>query len=85
MPGTYTTDEEKTISSSTNKFHFPVARDGYRLMDEKVQSANVAFQIEKLIRMIGDAGLKVEKEIPGFWKVEKDGGNDFQDLLVLQR
>jgi SAM-dependent methyltransferase len=68
-----------------DRFKFPVDMGNYRLMNEKVKSANVAFQKDFLSRMIVKAQLTVEKEIEGFWKGEKTGNNDFQDIIVLKK
>ena len=54
-------------------------------MNEKVKSANVAYQKEFLNRMFTKAKLSIEKEVEGFWKGEQTGHNDFQDIIVLKK
>jgi len=68
-----------------DRFRFPVNKGNYRLMNEKVKSANVAYQHNFLQRMILSAGLKTEKIIDGYWKDEKKQNNDFQDIVVLEK
>ncbi|MCB9047991.1 MAG: class I SAM-dependent methyltransferase [Lewinellaceae bacterium] len=80
-------EEAARLSRSNPHFTFPHDRGHYRLMDEQVQSANVAFGEEYLRReMIAGAGLEVEQAHYGYWAGrEKAGCKDFQDVLVLKR
>jgi len=57
----------------------------YRLMNEKIKSANVAYLKNYLESIISKAGLVNEKEIQGFWRGDKTGHNDFQDIIVLKK
>ncbi len=68
-----------------DRFKFPVDMGNYRLMNEKVKSANVAYQKDFLNRMFTKAKLSIEKEVEGFWKGEQTGHNDFQDIIVLKK
>jgi len=68
-----------------DRFKFPVDMGNYRLMNEKVKSANVAYQRDFLRRMIVNSKLTIHKEIEGYWKGEKTGHNDFQDIIVLKK
>ncbi len=81
----YNEKTEKEISDK-NKFAFPVKKDGYRLMDEKVKSANVAISESKLEEMISNTNLSKINLIHGYWKSKKDNSSDqdFQDMLVLK-
>ena len=72
--------------SKQKQFNFPIQKEGYRLMDAKVKSANIAIEKAKLDQMISNSGLKKIKIIEGYWKdgLEKED-NDFQDILILGR
>lgn len=66
------------------QFNFPHDHGHYRLMSERVKSANVAFEEEYLKKMVKEAGLKMEKFFPGYWcGREKEACKDFQDIVVL--
>ncbi|WP_050019804.1 hypothetical protein [Chryseobacterium sp. P1-3] len=66
---------------------FPYQYDGYRLMDDKVTAANIAVSIPLLNQMAYDAGLKVTTIKEGFWRndVEKEGADEFQDIVVFNK
>lgn len=76
--------DERKISNE--KFTFPFEKEGYRLMDQKVQAANVALESTFLEKMISDAGLKISKKQNGFWTTGKRNAfGNFQDILILER
>lgn len=77
-------NDETTIYSSN--FAFPHDRGNYRLMDEKVKSANVAFNKDWLYKSINETGLRIEHELYGNW-CDRPGNLpvDFQDILILSR
>ena len=83
----YQSDNETTISDPKRKFGFPVKKDGYRLMSEKVKSANIAFHESVLKKMIGQSGLSLVQQVNGYWKnaVDKNEENSFQDIVVLKK
>lgn len=83
----YTTDIEESIANRNSSFSFPIKREGHRLMDEKVESANVAFPTEGLQSMVHSAGLRWEAKYDGYWKDQgfKRTGHDFQDIVVLSK
>ncbi|GAB1451446.1 class I SAM-dependent methyltransferase [Draconibacterium sp.] len=83
---TYTSKNEEYISNRSS-FNFPIKRNGYRLMSDKVKSANVAISIDNLNKMLSDTSLIQSKLIDGFWKLEerKDGNSEFQDILILRK
>lgn len=66
---------------------FPHQYDGYRLMDDKVTAANIAVSIPLLNQMAAEAGLKVTTVKGGFWRtdVEKEGADEFQDIVVFNK
>ena len=68
-------------------FKFPFKREGYRLLNENVEEANIAIDMENLELMIAKSGLKLERKIDGFWKdLTKDRTDiNFQDILILKK
>lgn len=79
--------ESEALSQANPVFNFPFGRGHYRLMDEDVQSANVAYE-EAYLRagMIEAAGLSVEQAHYGYWPGrDKEACRDFQDILLLRR
>ncbi len=75
------------LSAADPGFAFPHDRGHYRLMDDQVQAANVAFDEGYLHReMIEKAGLQVESTHYGYWPGrEKSACKDFQDILILRK
>jgi len=77
---------EQKMSVEKLSFEFPVARDRYRLMDPKVQSANVALHISLLKDLAAQSDLKVMQWIRGHWSDGKKlEDNDFQDIVVFKQ
>ena len=77
---------ENRISSKENTINFPYERENYRLMNEKVPSANIAFDQRYIHKMIKIAGLKLQNKIYGSWsKRTCEGLFDFQDILVFEK
>lgn len=71
--------------SECDGFKFKEARDGYRLMDAQVQSANIAFSRTMLDEMLAEAQLTFVKLGPGFWRPDvPKADQDFQDVVVVQ-
>jgi SAM-dependent methyltransferase len=67
-------------------FDFPYNYDHYRLMDDVVKSANVAFEEAHLRSMITENGLKVRDLYYGFWRgLPKSECHDFQDIVIVER
>lgn len=81
----YTSQNEEMIASN-NDFSFPVKHGNYRLMSNKVKSANIALKEELLDELIVKSKLKKVKTIEGFWKrnIVKNSSNDFQDIVILK-
>lgn len=77
-------DESKKEGGS---MHFPHTYDGYKLMDDKVTAANIAVSIRLLNEMAYAAGLEVTKIKEGFWRndVQKEGADEFQDIVVFKK
>lgn len=68
-------------------FQFPYAYDQYRLMDDKVKSANVAFDISYLRKIADDANLNWIATHKGYWNKQrsKEAAKDFQDIVILEK
>ncbi len=68
-------------------FKFPYEKQGYRLLNEKVEGANIALEFSFLEKMILDAGLEIELYVPGFWKnfsLDRKE-RDFQDSIIIRK
>ncbi|MDD4143625.1 MAG: hypothetical protein PHN68_03215, partial [Prolixibacteraceae bacterium] len=78
--------EEKYISES-NSFSFPFKKEGYRLMDQNVKSANVAFNEQHILNIIEDKGFKITNIVNGYWKNidNKNELTDFQDIIIMNK
>lgn len=72
---------------SKNKgFSFPYNKGNYRIMNEKVPSANIAFEEEYLKEMIAVSQLQLENKVYGTWSNRANKGlSDFQDILILEK
>lgn len=83
----YNSENEAFISANNGEFIFPFLKEGYRLMNEKVPSANIAFEENNLKKMIQISGLEIAQQIDGEWKGTKSDGKlrDFQDVFLLEK
>jgi SAM-dependent methyltransferase len=76
---------EETGRGSNTAFTFSHDKGEYLLMDEQVQSANVAFKEDYLNSLITEAGLQKKAFYPGYWSGrDKSSCKDFQDILILE-
>lgn len=67
-------------------FEFPFDYTHYRLMDDEVKSANVAFEEKHLREMVERHSLQVRHLCYGYWRgLSKSNCKDFQDILVLEK
>lgn len=77
-------EDSKKRMSANPAFSFPYDLGHYRLMDERVQSANVAFEEAYLHQQIQAAELTIKQTFYGYWcgraKVQH---KDFQDVMIL--
>lgn len=82
----YDDANEKNIST-TNKFKFPIKKNGYRLMNEEVKSGNIAIHKNKLKTMLNEEHLELVSVIDGFWKNKSKYAPDasYQDIVVFQK
>jgi len=85
---------DSQLKESNPKFNFKFRKKNYALMDEKVKSANVAFDKNHLFELCKNLGLHIEHYLPGDWrqdqhKRESSPSNktslDFQDILVFRK
>ncbi len=82
----YNKENESRVMARAG-FHFPVKREGYRLMDEQVKSANIALDEQLLAEFVAAAGLQQARLIQGYWMdpAMKTADNSFQDVVVLKK
>ena len=67
-------------------FSFQYDYGHYRLMDEAVQSANVAFEVNYLKEIAAKYGLKIVSINHGFWSgLPKEACLNFQDIVILEK
>lgn len=79
-------EDSKKRMTANPAFTFPYGRGHFRLMDERVQSANVAFEEAYLHQQIQAARLKVKQTFYGYWcgrtKAQQE---DFQAVIILAK
>lgn len=75
---------ENKIAKNNGTYIFPYKRENYRLMNEKVPSANIAFKETYLEEMAQVSHLKLENKIYGGWanRINNDLFG-FQDIVVF--
>ncbi len=82
----YDDEIESEISKENRSFRFPFNKENYRLMNEKVPSANIAFHETYLSQMIQRSKLTLKNKIYGSWANRGTGSLfDFQDILVFEK
>lgn len=82
----YDENTEKAIANNEG-FSFPHQfSEGYRLMNKKVESANIAVSIPLLQKMTENAGLEIENIQLGYWSgfVSKETAGHFQDIAIIK-
>lgn len=84
---TYNNRSEGLISDPSYYFNFKYKFENYRLMDKKVENANIAIEESFLIKIIKEIGFQNIKIEHGFWKDpnEKLYERNFQDIFVFQK
>jgi len=85
-----TDDSESPAATPGRTFSFPYDYGHYRLMDERVRSANVAYRkkyLQELVRRIGTSGgLRIRECRPGAWSGRPETETlDFQDVVILEK
>lgn len=80
-------DQETTarMKASQRKFNFTIEKTNYRLMSEKVKSANVALDKNFLRKAAALSGLEIIHTLEGYWSGDQTGQNDFQDIVVFEK
>src|SRR5690606_38985699 len=80
-------DSDADYISKIEGFSFPVDRGNYKLMNEKVEGANIAIHKNEIHRMAKKHGLQVVLIQDGFWKYGKDKShsNEYQDIVVVEK
>jgi len=79
----YNKNEEEFISNKEG-FSFPIKKNGFRLMNAKVKSGNVAIHKDKLVDMMNKENLNIVKIIDGFWKGNKES-IEYQDIVIFNK
>ncbi|MDC7996543.1 class I SAM-dependent methyltransferase [Gilvibacter sediminis] len=79
----YDEANEEQIASDEG-FGFPVAGDGFRLMNSKVTSGNIAIHKDHLEQMMSKAGLEITRIADGFWKGTPEA-KEYQDIVVFKK
>ena len=84
---TFFTYNKTDVLENFPGFKFPFKREGYRLLDDKLEEANIAIEMETLEEMIAESGLKFERKIGGYWSdLTKDKTDiNFQDIIILKK
>ncbi len=73
------------LVQKNKSFSFNHSRGHYALMNDKVVSANVAFQKDWLLRKMDEHGFVIEAYLQGYWSgYEQKERLAFQDLFVLR-
>ena len=71
---------------SNPEFQFPYDFGHYRLMDEKVTSANVAYEQSYLEDFANQIGLKIKDFHFGFWSHQRKAeALSFQDIVIFEK
>jgi len=80
-------DSDSDYIAKREGFSFPVDRGNFKLMNEKVEGANIAIHKDEIHAMAKRNGLKVNLIQDGFWKYgkEKSNSNEYQDIVVVEK
>ena len=78
---------EKGMESFPHDFNFPHDYGHYRLMDNEVKSANVAFKKSFLTNnLVKEKGFFIKHLFPGSWNgLPAEECKEFQDLVILEK
>ena len=84
---TYDLADETHISDSNSNFNFPFKFKNYRLMNEKVPSANIAFSNDFINSVATKSNLKIVNKVLGYWNTNRknDTLNDYQDIILFKK
>lgn len=83
-------DRENESQTTENvEFSFPFKKEGYRLMSEKVESANIAVEMKTLNKIMATNGLEIEDVVQGTWRDKSlsfdEVSRSFQDIVILEK
>lgn len=80
-------DKNEDYIANRNGFNFPVKHNGFRLMNSKVKSGNIAIHKDKLLKMLSQENLELVKIIDGFWndKLRDFSKKEYQDIVVFKK
>lgn len=79
-------EESESLMNKKNTFNFNYKYDDYSLMNEKVKSANVAYDKNKLAIQIESRGFEIQYILKGYWcGRNKNKCQDFQDIIVMRK
>lgn len=80
-------EESKEGMKNNKEFHFPYEYGYYRLMDDKIKSANIAFEEDYLkANLILDNKLKLDKIHHGWWSNQnREACESFQDIVMIKK
>jgi len=80
-----TPESESAIAGGRAAFDFSHETDGALTIDPRLPEEAVAFRIEDVRAMLGEAGLTVREPIhPGDWAGAPEA-TSFQDIVIVQR
>ncbi len=80
-------DENYRDENQDPSFSFPFEySEGYRLMDKKVPSANIALSQKLLNKLVDEAELEIVKIEFGYWngRTAKENAVNFQDTVIIK-
>ncbi len=76
---------EESLSLMTNAgIHFPFEKDGFYVMNEKVETANVGYPEEYITSLAAANDMEVDRIHYGKWCNRKEF-TDFQDFVVMRK
>jgi len=80
----------ESIVSNIEGFSFPIKKEGYRLMSDKVKSANIAINESQLDMMTAKNNLCKITVVEGSWKAKEQSlgvniDDEYQDIVVLEK
>lgn len=80
-------DANDAYISNREGFNFPIQEDGFKLMNSKVKSGNIAIHKDKINEMLNNENLTLVKIIDGFWKdnIRDSKKKEYQDIVVFKK
>lgn len=77
-------NEEALASMNTSGIHFPFEKDGFYVMNEKVETANVGYPEEYITSLAAANGMEIDRIHFGKWCNRKEF-TDFQDFVIMRK